>query len=313
MLGLVQAVTAYEILAIEAARTGDRDVALRALVANPLVRQWDLAVPLLDALLEANRRVPAAVLRPDRRRWLTRRSAWTAATPRPTWSSPTPTGGCWPGCAVPGTRSPWREPSTGGAARPPWCAATRARGRRRAAATSAVGAVYFLANVDLPRGRGRRGGELAAARAGRGHGGAQRHARRPARRSRRAGAWRSCPAPGINAVGVASDRATAGSSRSATYTGDCGRRHGRGASPGLGAAVRAGDGRGPATVLRDACRPLRLRPAEDVAIAVHRGEIAVEELHVLAPVVFAAAAAGDAVARRIVDASPTRSRPWRAR
>jgi len=55
MLGLVQAVTAYEVLAIEAARTGDRDTALRALLANPLVRQWDLAVPLLDALLAANR------------------------------------------------------------------------------------------------------------------------------------------------------------------------------------------------------------------------------------------------------------------
>ena len=56
LLGLVQAVTAYEVLAIEAAWTGDRDTALRALLANPLVRQWDLAVPLLDALLEANRR-----------------------------------------------------------------------------------------------------------------------------------------------------------------------------------------------------------------------------------------------------------------
>jgi 6-phospho-beta-glucosidase len=55
MLGLVQAVTAYEVLAIEAARTGDRGTALRALVANPLVRQWDVAVPLLDALLDANR------------------------------------------------------------------------------------------------------------------------------------------------------------------------------------------------------------------------------------------------------------------
>jgi 6-phospho-beta-glucosidase len=55
MLGLVQAVTAYEVLAIEAARTGDRDTALRALLANPLVRQWDLAVPLLDVLLDANR------------------------------------------------------------------------------------------------------------------------------------------------------------------------------------------------------------------------------------------------------------------
>jgi 6-phospho-beta-glucosidase len=55
MLGLVQAVTAYEILTIEAAKTGDRRVALRALLANPLVGQWELAVPLLDALLDANR------------------------------------------------------------------------------------------------------------------------------------------------------------------------------------------------------------------------------------------------------------------
>ena len=56
MLGLVQAVTAYEVLAIEAALTGDRGTALRALLANPLVRQWDLAAPLLDALVDANRR-----------------------------------------------------------------------------------------------------------------------------------------------------------------------------------------------------------------------------------------------------------------
>jgi 6-phospho-beta-glucosidase len=55
MLGLVQEVTAYEVLAIEAARTGDREVARRALVANPLVRQWDTVVPLLDELLEVNR------------------------------------------------------------------------------------------------------------------------------------------------------------------------------------------------------------------------------------------------------------------
>jgi 6-phospho-beta-glucosidase len=54
MLGLVQAVKGYERLTIEAARTGDRKVALRALVANPLVRTWDVAGPLLDALLSAN-------------------------------------------------------------------------------------------------------------------------------------------------------------------------------------------------------------------------------------------------------------------
>jgi 6-phospho-beta-glucosidase len=54
MLGLVQAVTAYETLTIEAARTGSRRVALRALLANPLVRQWDLATAVLDETLRAN-------------------------------------------------------------------------------------------------------------------------------------------------------------------------------------------------------------------------------------------------------------------
>jgi 6-phospho-beta-glucosidase len=55
MLGLVQHAKAYEHLAIEAARTGSRAVALKALMANPLVGDYDVASPLLDALLEANR------------------------------------------------------------------------------------------------------------------------------------------------------------------------------------------------------------------------------------------------------------------
>ncbi|MFL5778208.1 MAG: 6-phospho-beta-glucosidase, partial [Chloroflexota bacterium] len=55
--GLVQAVKAYEELTIEAAVTGDRAVALRALMANPLVRTWTRSAPLLDALLEANERL----------------------------------------------------------------------------------------------------------------------------------------------------------------------------------------------------------------------------------------------------------------
>jgi 6-phospho-beta-glucosidase len=54
MLGLVQAVTAYEELTIQAARSGKREVALRALVAHPLIREWDVAVPLLDEILAAN-------------------------------------------------------------------------------------------------------------------------------------------------------------------------------------------------------------------------------------------------------------------
>ena len=53
-LGLVQAVTGYEVLAGEAARTGSRGTALRALIANPLVRQWDAARDVLDALIDAH-------------------------------------------------------------------------------------------------------------------------------------------------------------------------------------------------------------------------------------------------------------------
>jgi 6-phospho-beta-glucosidase len=51
LLGLVQHVTAYERLAASAARTGDRDIARLALVANPLVREYRLAEGMLDRLL----------------------------------------------------------------------------------------------------------------------------------------------------------------------------------------------------------------------------------------------------------------------
>ena len=55
MLGLVQQAKAYERLTVRAAVSGDRGLALKALMANPLVREYDVAAPLLDALLEANR------------------------------------------------------------------------------------------------------------------------------------------------------------------------------------------------------------------------------------------------------------------
>ena len=55
MLGLVQHAKAYERLTIEAAMTGSRDSALKALLTNPLVGDIDRAAPMLDALLDANR------------------------------------------------------------------------------------------------------------------------------------------------------------------------------------------------------------------------------------------------------------------
>jgi 6-phospho-beta-glucosidase len=55
MLALVEHAKAYELLAVEAAITGDRGVALKALMTNPLVGDYDQAGPMLDELLEQNR------------------------------------------------------------------------------------------------------------------------------------------------------------------------------------------------------------------------------------------------------------------
>ncbi len=54
--GLLQQVKAYEELTIQAAVTGDRGVALQALLANPLVPSVGVAKPLLEELLAAHAR-----------------------------------------------------------------------------------------------------------------------------------------------------------------------------------------------------------------------------------------------------------------
>ena len=56
LLGLVQHVAAYERLAAEAATTGDRNRARLALLANPLVRECELADHLLEPLLSTGTR-----------------------------------------------------------------------------------------------------------------------------------------------------------------------------------------------------------------------------------------------------------------
>jgi 6-phospho-beta-glucosidase len=55
MRGLVEHIRGYEELAVRAAIGGDRRIALRALLANPLVPDYRTASGLLDALLEGNR------------------------------------------------------------------------------------------------------------------------------------------------------------------------------------------------------------------------------------------------------------------
>jgi 6-phospho-beta-glucosidase len=52
---LVERVKRYERLAVRAARTGDRTVALEALAANPLAGGAERAEEILDAILEANK------------------------------------------------------------------------------------------------------------------------------------------------------------------------------------------------------------------------------------------------------------------
>jgi 6-phospho-beta-glucosidase len=52
--GLMEAVKAYERLTIDAALSGSRKAALQALLAHPLVRDYDVAAPMLDELLAAH-------------------------------------------------------------------------------------------------------------------------------------------------------------------------------------------------------------------------------------------------------------------
>jgi 6-phospho-beta-glucosidase len=56
MRGLVAHVSAYEELAVQAALEGGRDRVVAALLAHPLIGQYDLANALTDRLLAENAR-----------------------------------------------------------------------------------------------------------------------------------------------------------------------------------------------------------------------------------------------------------------
>ncbi len=105
---------------------------------------------------------------------------------------------------------------------------------------------------------------------------------------------------GINAVGVAPDGRAHRFLGLGPESGDWGGGEAL-AVAGLGAAVRAGDGRGPATSLRDAIpAALHRRDPETVALDLNRRVLSIKDLRGLAPVVLTAATAGDAVATAIV-------------
>jgi N-acetylglucosamine kinase-like BadF-type ATPase len=106
---------------------------------------------------------------------------------------------------------------------------------------------------------------------------------------------------GINCLGVTPDGRTARFPALGPISGDWGGGAALGAAA-VAAAVRARDGRGPRTAL-ERLVPARfgLRRPLDVTIALYRGRIPRESIRDLAPDVFSAATAGDAVARAIVD------------
>ncbi|WP_214109162.1 N-acetylglucosamine kinase [Acrocarpospora catenulata] len=105
---------------------------------------------------------------------------------------------------------------------------------------------------------------------------------------------------GINAVAVAPDGRVARFPALGRISGDWGGGSGL-AEEALWHAVRAEDGRGPATALTEVVRGVfGTRTVEEVVIALHFEELPTERLHELvAPLL--AAAPGDAVARSVVE------------
>ena len=104
---------------------------------------------------------------------------------------------------------------------------------------------------------------------------------------------------GINAVGRTADGRIERFLGLGAITGDWGGGWGV-AVAGIAAAVRAGDGRGAPTVLRERCVELFGAEAEDVAVRVYRREVPEVQVFEFGPLVFAAADAGDEVAIALV-------------
>lgn len=106
---------------------------------------------------------------------------------------------------------------------------------------------------------------------------------------------------GVNGVGVAPDGRIARFAGLGSISGDRGGGSGLGMA-GLGAAVRARDGRGPATQLeRLVPAHFGLRRPADVTEALYLDRIPEVRVGELSPVVAGAARAGDAVARALLD------------
>jgi N-acetylglucosamine kinase-like BadF-type ATPase len=105
---------------------------------------------------------------------------------------------------------------------------------------------------------------------------------------------------GINCVGVAPDGTTSGFLALGGITGDWGGGLGLGRAA-LWWAIRAEDGRGPRTELRElVAAHFGRATVQDVAVAIHLGELHEDDLAGLVPGLLAAARAGDQVAAGLV-------------
>jgi N-acetylglucosamine kinase-like BadF-type ATPase len=105
---------------------------------------------------------------------------------------------------------------------------------------------------------------------------------------------------GVNCVGVAPDGATTRFLSLGKLSGDWGGGYTLG-SDSIWWAIRAEDGRGPQTALREAVAAYFGRPTmRDVAIAFHQGELAWDAPIGLVPVLFETARGGDEVAADLV-------------
>jgi N-acetylglucosamine kinase-like BadF-type ATPase len=158
---------------------------------------------------------------------------------------------------------------------------------------------YYLANVDFPDEEEAMFAALTARRAVR-----RLEVRNDTLAVLKAGSPRGwgigvVSGAGINAAGVYPDGREERFLGIGAESGDWGGGHGI-AVGALGAAVRALDGRGPATVLTSLVESTFGADPASVAIAVHRGDISERQVLGFAPLVFDAAEAGDVAAAELV-------------
>jgi len=105
---------------------------------------------------------------------------------------------------------------------------------------------------------------------------------------------------GINAIGIGPDGQTERYLGIGAISGDWGGGHGI-AVAGVGAGVRAEDGRGDTTVLSHTLPEMfGFATAHELSVAILRDTISTLQVLELTPLVFAAAKEGDSVARRII-------------